>query len=478
MLSDYESYIFSLRDNLIQCGVDLSADIKENTSYKDLFFLSLKISDILFFYRVMAVSPDYALRGFMLPLNKNYKDVIRGISYGEFVETILPDYRVLTGDNGDYDLDEDLDDDEDFDESDESDSESGRNGIYAEQPENSSDSTYNSDFLEFGDDLYASMFGSEDDDISDMPSDTEETVEIASRLDTPVENGIYSTNIGGSYVEDIPLPDIEEIDEIVDWLDEDYDYVDHGSYIEDIKPVDTADSEIDNVGIEEHSDMEDTTGSNDSEDSNGIEDVNYVPNGIYLEEYNPSSNGYNNEETVWDEDVEGEEGYSEDEPSWDEYEDDSEEVSWDEPEESDDGEVTWDDSEEEVTWDEAEESDDEEVTWDEPDEETWDESEEETWDEPDEEDGAVTWDDSEEEEVWDEPDEEDVVEPAQEEEEAVSTEAQETQVSGGKETEKSLKDRLFGTDDLGEAVQGVTNSVLTKLKRSTISFLNGRSGKV
>lgn len=467
MLSDYESYIFSLRDNLIQCGVDLSADIKENTSYKDLFFLSLKISDILFFYRVMAVSPDYALRGFMLPLNKNYKDVIRGISYGEFVETILPDYRVLTGDNGDYDLDEDLDDDEDFDESDELDSEygeeSGRNGIYAEQSENSSDSTDNSDFSEFGDDLYASMFGSEDDDISDTPSDTEETVEIASRLDTPVENGIYSTNIGGSYVEDIPLPDIEEIDEIVDWLDDDYDYVDHGSYIEDIKPVDTSDSETDNVsdGVSEGS--KGAVVGNDSEDSNVNEDIDYVPNGIYLEEYNPSSNGYNNEETVWDEDVEGAEGYSEEE-----------EVTWDD---SDEEEVTWDDSEEEeVTWDEANESDDEEVTWDEPDEETWDESEEETWDEPDEEDGEVTWGDSEEEEVWDEPDEEDVVEPSQEE--AVSTEAQETQVSGGRETEKSLKDRLFGTDDLGEAVQGVTNSVLTKLKRSTISFLNGRNGKV
>lgn len=442
MLSDYESYIFSLRDNLIQCGVDLSADIKEDTSYKDLFFLSLKISDILYFYRVMAVSPDYALRGFMLPLNKNYKDVIRGISYEEFVETILPDYRVLTGDNGDYDLDEDLDDDEDFDEPD-SESESEGEGVYTEQSKNSSDSTDNSDFSEFGDDLYASMFGSEDDDTSDTPSDTEETVEIASRLDTPVENSIYSTNIGGSYVEDIPLPDIEEIDEIVDWLDDDYDYVDHGSYIEDIKPIDTTDSETDNVG------GGNSEGNNDLEESNVNEDLDYVPNGIYLEEYNPSSNGYNNEETVWDEEVEDSEGYS-----------DEEEVTWDDSEEE---EVTWDDSgEEEVTWDESEEE-----TWDEP---------EETWDEPDEEDGEVTWDDSEEEEVWDEPDEEDLVEPTQEE--TVSTEAQETQVSGGKETEKSLKDRLFGTDDLGEAVQGVTNSVLTKLKRSTISFLNGRNGKV
>lgn len=463
MLSDYESYIFSLRDNLIQCGVDLSADIKENTSYKDLFFLSLKISDILYFYRVMAVSPDYALRGFMLPLNKNYKDVIRGISYEEFVETILPDYRVLTGDNGDYDLDEDLDDDEDFDESD-SESESEGVGVYTEPSTNTSDSTDNSDFSEFGDDLYASMFGSEDDDTSDTPSDTEETVEIASRLDTPVENGIYSTNIGGSYVEDIPLPDIEEIDEIVDWLDDDYDYVDHGSYIEDIKPVNTSDSETDNVS------EGDSKGGNDSEDSNVNEDLDYVPNGIYLEEYNPSSNGYNNEETVWDEDVEGSEGYSEEEEvTWDDSE---EEVTWDESEESEEEVVTWDDSEEEeVTWDGPEESDDEEEV-------TWDESEEETWDEPDEEDGEVTWDESEEEEeeVWDEPDEEDVIEPSQEE--TVSTEAQETQASGGKETEKSLKDRLFGTDDLGEAVQGVTNSVLTKLKRSTISFLNGRNGKV
>ena len=445
MLSDYESYIFSLRDNLIQCGVDLSADIKENTSYKDLFFLSLKISDILYFYRVMAVSPDYALRGFMLPLNKNYKDVIRGISYEEFVETILPDYRVLTGDNGDYDLDEDLDDNEDFDES-VSESESESECVYTEPSTNTLDSTDNSDFSEFGDDLYASMFGSEDDNTSDTPSDIKETVEIASRLDTPVENSIYSTNVGGSYVEDIPLPDIEEIDEIVDWLDDDYDYVDHGSYIEDIKPIDTADSETDNVSDET------SKGSNDSEDSNINEDLDYVPNGIYLEEYNPSSNGYNNEETVWDEDVEGSEGYSEEEVTWDDSEE--EEVTWDEPEESDD--------EEEVTWDESEEE-----TWDEP---------EETWDEPDEEDGEVTWDDSDEEEVWDEPDEEDVVEPSQEE--AVSIEAQETQVSGGKETEKSLKDRLFGTDDLGEAVQGVTNSVLTKLKRSTISFLNGRNGKV
>ena len=442
MLSDYESYIFSLRDNLIQCGVDLSADIKENTSYKDLFFLSLKISDILYFYRVMAVSPDYALRGFMLPLNKNYKDVIRGISYEEFVETILPDYRVLTGDNGDYDLDEDLDDDEDFDEPD-SESASEGEGVYTEPSTKTSDSTDNSDFSEFGDDLYASMFGSEDDDTSDTPSDTEETVEIASRLDTPVENGIYSTNIGGSYVEDIPLPDIEEIDEIVDWLDDDYDYVDHGSYIEDIKPVNISDSGTDNVSDGS------SKGSNDSEDSNINDDLDYVPNGIYLEEYNPSSNGYNNEETVWDEDVEGSEGYSEEE------------------------DVTWDDSEEEeVTWDESEESEEEEETWDGPEES----DEEETWDEPDEEDGEVTWDDSEEEEAWDEPDEEDLVEPAQEE--TVSTEAQETQVSGGKETEKSLKDKLFGTDDLGEAVQGVTNSVLTKLKRSTISFLNGRNGKV
>lgn len=470
MLSDYKSYIFSLRDNLIQCGVDLSADIKENTSYKDLFFLSLKISDILYFYRVMAVSPDYALRGFMLPLNKNYKDVIRGISYEEFVETILPDYRVLTGDNGDYDLDEDLDDDEDFDESgSESERESESEGVYAEPSKNSSDSTDNNDFSEFGDDLYASMFGSEDDDTSDTPSDTEETAEIASRLDTPVENGIYSTNIGGSYVEDIPLPDIEDIDEIVDWLDDDYDYVDHGSYIEDIKPIDTTDSETDNVsdGISEGS--KDAVVGNDSEVSNT--DLDYVPNGIYLEEYNPSSNGYNNEETVWDEEVEDSEGYSdEEEVTWDDSE---EEVTWDDSEEE---EVTWDDSEEEeVTWDEPEESDDEEETWDESEEETWDEPEE-TWDEPDEEDGEVTWDDSEEEEVWDEPDEEDLVEPAPEE--TVSTEVQETQVSGGKETEKSLKDRLFGTDDLGEAVQGVTNSVLTKLKRSTISFLNGRNGKV
>ena len=304
-------------------------------------------------------------------------------------------------------------------------------------------------------------------------NNTEETVEIASRLDTPVENGIYSTNIGGSYVEDIPLPDIEEIDEIVDWLDDDYDYVDHGSYIEDIKPIDTTDSETDNVsdGISEGS--KDAVVGNDSEVSNT--DLDYVPNGIYLEEYNPSSNGYNNEETVWDEEVEDSEGYSdEEEVTWDDSE---EEVTWDESEEE---EVTWDDSEEEeVTWDEPEESDDdEEVTWDESEEETWDEPEE-TWDEPDEEDGEVTWDDSEgeeeEEEVWDEPDE-DLVEPTQEE--TVSTEAQETQVSGGKETEKSLKDRLFGTDDLGEAVQGVTNSVLTKLKRSTISFLNGRNGKV
>ena len=460
MLSDYESYIFSLRDNLIQCGVDLSADIKENTSYKDLFFLSLKISDILYFYRVMAVSPDYALRGFMLPLNKNYKDIIRGISYEEFVETILPDYMVLTGDNGDYDLDEDIDDDEDFDELG-SESESESDGVYTEPSKNISDSTDNSDFSEFGDDLYASMFGSEDDDTSDTPSDTKETVEIASRLDTPVENGIYSTNIGGSYVEDIPLPDIEEIDEIVDWLDDDYDYVDHGSYIEDIKPVNTSDNETDNVSDGT------SKGSNDSEESNVNENLDYVPNGIYLEEYNPSPNGYNNEETIWDEDVEGSEGYS-----------DEEDVTWDD---SDEEEVIWDDSEEEeVTWDESEES--EEVTWDDSEEEeaTWDgpeeSDEEETWDEPDEEDGEVTWDDSEEEEAWDEPDEEDLVEPAQEE--TVSTEAQETQVSGGKETEKSLKDRLFGTDDLGEAVQGVTNSVLTKLKRSTISFLNGRNGKV
>ena len=111
MYIDYERYIISIRDNLIQCGINLSKEVSLDLGdYKNLFSLSIKLNEILEFYRVLAVSgSEYMLENFFLPLSDTYKDRMRSICYAEYMSNILPDYKKLLGaERIDVDSDEDI----------------------------------------------------------------------------------------------------------------------------------------------------------------------------------------------------------------------------------------------------------------------------------------------------------------------------------------------------------------------------------
>ena len=103
MYSDYSSYILNIRNNLIQCGIDVSntkVSIERNIDedYYDLFVLSLNLEDILYFYRILGISGSkYALKGFFLPLNESYKDRVRKLAYEEYESDVLPKYVKLSG---------------------------------------------------------------------------------------------------------------------------------------------------------------------------------------------------------------------------------------------------------------------------------------------------------------------------------------------------------------------------------------------
>lgn len=94
MFEDYRRYILSIRNNLIQCGVEFP--ITSDTSYRDIFELSHKLDSILWFYSILEISgSEDALSEFFLPLNGYYKDKMRTIFYEEFTE-FMKDYSELS----------------------------------------------------------------------------------------------------------------------------------------------------------------------------------------------------------------------------------------------------------------------------------------------------------------------------------------------------------------------------------------------
>lgn len=68
MLSDYRAYLLNIRNSLIKCGVDL--EVKDISSYDEVFYLGEMLSDLLWFYSVLSIGgSDDRLRGFLFPLN-------------------------------------------------------------------------------------------------------------------------------------------------------------------------------------------------------------------------------------------------------------------------------------------------------------------------------------------------------------------------------------------------------------------------
>lgn len=94
MFEDYRRYITSVRNNLIQCGVEFPISPLE--TYEEVFYEAMKIDEVLWYYSILAVSgSDKALKGFILPLGGYYKEKMRQVFHNEFME-FIKDYRLIS----------------------------------------------------------------------------------------------------------------------------------------------------------------------------------------------------------------------------------------------------------------------------------------------------------------------------------------------------------------------------------------------
>lgn len=83
MLEDYRKYLYGIRNNLIQCGVEFP--ISSVDGYRGLYELSCRLDSLLWYYSVLEISgSEDRLIGFFLPLNIHYKTIMRNIFYSEF----------------------------------------------------------------------------------------------------------------------------------------------------------------------------------------------------------------------------------------------------------------------------------------------------------------------------------------------------------------------------------------------------------
>lgn len=341
MYSEYERYLLNIRNSLIQNGIEFPEITKGSMSYYELFKLGIKLSDILLYYRVLAVSGSGdGLENFFLPINTSYVDKIRGICYSEFVSDVLPNYKKLSLG---IEPEEDTDD------------------VALEDVENTEE--VESDFSE---DLFNSMF-EEDNTEEDVSDDTDDSIEndfdatIKQRLN---ENTEYVPN--GVYLEEVPSEGYS--DDVV--------YTDSGTFLDDESDMEESsyDEESEDDGYSDESDTyEESDYSEDEDDyeesdySDGEEDYEESDYSEDEEDYSESDYSEDDEDdyeegdySVDDEDDYAESDYSEDEEDAYEESDYSEdEDDYAESDYSDDYEES-DYSEDEDDYEESDYSEDDE----------------------------------------------------------------------------------------------------------------------
>ena len=347
MYSEYERYLLNIRNSLIQNGIEFPEITKGSMSYYELFKLGIKLSDILLYYRVLAVSGSGdGLENFFLPINTSYVDKIRGICYSEFVSDVLPNYKKLSLG---IEPEEDTDD------------------VALEDVENTEE--VESDFSE---DLFNSMF-EEDNTEEDVSDDTDDSIEndfdatIKQRLN---ENTEYVPN--GVYLEEVPSEGYS--DDVV--------YTDSGTFLDDESDMKESsyDEESEDEGDSDESDTyeesdysedeDDYEESDYSEDEEDYSESNYSDEEGYLESDYSEDDEDDYEESdysVDDEDDYAESDYSEDEEDAYEESDYSEdEDDYAESDYSEDYEES-DYSEDEDDYEESDYSQDEEDGYEESD---------------------------------------------------------------------------------------------------------------
>lgn len=456
MYIDYERYIISIRDNLIQCGINLSKEVSLDLGdYKNLFSLSIKLNEILEFYRVLAVSgSEYRLENFFLPLSDTYKDRMRSICYAEYMSNILPDYKKLLGaERMDVDLDEDI-------------SVKGIN--YDDTNTEGIKSVEEDENLSDFDDLFGDSRSNILDDLGNSSMGTDEDSDPLAMF----ANKFKSVDDVVDYERDSDEDSYEDTDEdlfgSVPYDSEEYDEESYEEYEGDSDgdlfgntPYDSEDDEYDDFVFDEE-----TVDNGYSEDT---------------DEYLFGS-GYSDDEEEYsedtDEDLFGSTPYDSEEEAEDDYSDSDYSDSEDD-EESLFGSDYSEDDEEEYSESDYDEGDDEESLfgsdYSDDDEEEYLES-----DYSDDEEDYLESDysDDEEEEysesVYDE--EEDYLESdySEDDEEDYS----QVSNSSSNTTPKPVTDvkTSKGETDFGDVIQDTTNKVLTGIKKGMIEFLNKNKG--
>ena len=323
MYSDYTRYLNGLRNSLIQCGVSIPDAISSSIDdYYATFLTSLRIEDILFFYRLLAIADSSSkLDGFIIPLDVTYKEVVRKQAYKDFIEYVLPAYKVLVGDDSDS-IGTDVVDLYSM----------VFEGIFDDIDEDSD-----------SDDMLEGGGTNVDKDFSEV-KDIDEVIFSEDEVSEQVSGNMFlnflsqsnpSSSSSNSGENDQEIDDSENLEEdsvLVDELDE---------YFSDRDSMDYFDDSDEEEDSEYPSDEEDSDDVEDFDDSWGM-----------------------------DEDEEDSEYPSDDE---DEYSNSDDDFNWNEPEEegaygeSDDGESTYDDEEGEYGLEEPEEEG--EYGYDEPEEE-------------------------------------------------------------------------------------------------------------
>lgn len=112
MLSDYRVYLLNIRNNLIKCGVDL--EVKDISSYEEVFYFGEMLSDLLWFYSVLSIGgSDDRLRGFLFPINHINNDCndTEELEDDEFISYVVLEEVNDTNELEDDDTEE-LEDDE------------------------------------------------------------------------------------------------------------------------------------------------------------------------------------------------------------------------------------------------------------------------------------------------------------------------------------------------------------------------------
>lgn len=407
MYSEYEKYLLNIRNSLIQNGIEFPEITKGSMSYYELFKLGIKLSDILLYYRVLAVSGSGdGLENFFLPINTSYVDKIRGICYSEFVSDVLPNYKKLSLG---IEPEEDTDD------------------VALEDVENTEE--VESDFSE---DLFNSMF-EEDNTEEDVSDDTDDSIEndfdatIKQRLN---ENTEYVPN--GVYLEEVPSEGYS--DDVV--------YTDSGTFLDDESDMDESSyEESEDDGCSDESDTYEE--SDYSEDEDDYEESDYSDDDEDYEESDYSED----EEDYSESNYSDEEDYSESDYSEDD-EDDYEESDYSVDDEDDYAESDYSEDEEDA-YEESDYSEDED-----------DYAESDYSDDYEESDYSEDEDDYEESDYsQDEEDDYEESDYSEDDEEGTYSNSNVNSVKPKK------------TKDLGDEIQDITNTVLTGLKQKAINFL-------